>query len=229
VLSTGDELLEVDAPLVPGAIRDSNRLMLGALLAQAGAQVARSARVGDDPAAVAEAVRLAAPESDAIVTIGGVSAGDFDPVKLSLGAIGGVALWRVAMKPGRPQAFGSSEGRLFFGLPGNPASVACVFEVLVRPALRAMQGFTALDRPRLAARAERVIESRLGREDYVRVRLALRHGEWWAIPEGEQVSGHLIPQARGHALLVVPESAARLERGETAEALVLRWPEGGTT
>ncbi len=227
VLSTGDELLDVDAALTPGAIRDSNRLMLGALVEEAGARVTRSARVGDDPQSVARAAREAWPECDMMVTIGGISVGDFDPVRQSLGAIGDVAAWRVAMKPGRPQAFGHREGRLFFGLPGNPASVACVFEVLVRPALRAMQGFSALDRPRLAARASRAIESRVGRQDYVRVRLALRHGEWWATPEGDQVSGHLTPQAWGHALLVIPEAAPGLERGETAEALSLRWPQAG--
>ena len=128
------------------------------------------------------------------------------------------------MKPGRPQAFGSPQGRLFFGLPGNPASVACVFETLVRPALRKLQGFAALDRPRLDVRAAHAIESRPGRTDFVRVTIEERADGWWARESGSQVSGHLAPQSRAHALLVVPESAAALAEGDRAEALLLRWP-----
>jgi molybdopterin molybdotransferase len=128
------------------------------------------------------------------------------------------------MRPGRPQVFGAPEGRLCFGLPGNPASVACTFEVLVRPALRALQGHAALDRPRVPVRVTQAMESRAGRTDFVRVRLEWRDGLLWATPAGAQVSGHLTPQAHAHALLVVPEAAERLAAGEAAEALVLRLP-----
>jgi molybdopterin molybdotransferase len=129
------------------------------------------------------------------------------------------------MKPGRPQAFGVPDGRLFFGLPGNPASVACVFEVLVRPALRALQGFRHTERPELAVRAAERMESRAGRTDFVRATLEWRDGAWWASPAGAQVSGHLTPQSRAHALLEIPEAAAALERGVTARAMLLRWPD----
>jgi molybdopterin molybdotransferase len=225
VLSTGDELLDVESPLRPGAIRDSNLPMLSALLSEAGARVVDARRVGDSPDAVAAEVRRAREMADVVLTIGGVSEGDFDPVKQALAEIGGVALWRVAMKPGRPQAFGARDGRLFFGLPGNPASVACVFEVLVRPALRALQGFASLDRPRLEVRSALPVESRIGRTDFIRARLAHRHGQWWATPAGEQVSGHLSPQSRAHVLLEIAEAAPRLERGESASAILLRWPD----
>jgi len=133
----------------------------------------------------------------------------------------------VAMKPGRPQAFGTPRGRLYFGLPGNPASVACVFEALVRPALRKLQGFAVLDRPRLPVRAAARIESRAGRVDFVRVTLERRGDAFWATPAGDQTSGHVAPQARAHALLVVPEETAALEEGQAADALLLRWPEAG--
>jgi molybdopterin molybdotransferase len=225
LISTGDELLDVEAPLTPGAIRDSNLPMLASLLACDGIPVIDARRVGDSAEFVAAAVRQAWERADIVITIGGVSAGDFDPVKQSLAAIGDISLWRVAMKPGRPQAFGSRDGRLFFGLPGNPASVACVFEVLVRPALRAMQGFASLDRPRLTVRAAEPVVSRAGRTDFVRVRLTHRHGEWWASPIGEQVSGHLAPQSRAHGLLEVPGERDELERGESARVLLWRWPE----
>jgi molybdopterin molybdotransferase len=223
-LSTGDELLDLGAALRPGAIRDSNLPMLVALLEEAGARPVAAERLRDDPEAVAERLSRALDEADVVITIGGVSAGRWDPVKLGLARIEGVALWRVAMKPGRPQAFGAPGGRLFFGLPGNPASVACVFEALVRPALRKLQGFAALDRPRIQVRASHALESRRGRTDFVRVTLECREGEWWAREAGTQVSGHLWPQSRAHALLVVPESAERLSTGERAEALLLRWP-----
>jgi len=225
VLSTGDELLEVDEPARPGAIRDSNRPMLGALLEECGAQVIASRRLPDDPVRVAESMRKLLEVADIVLTIGGVSAGDFDPVKLALSEVGEIALWRVAMKPGRPQAFGVPGGRLFFGLPGNPASVACVFEALVRPALRKLQGYSTLDRPRIPVRAAARIDSRAGRADFVRVILERRGEALWATPAGDQVSGHVTPQSRAHALLVVPEEATALDEGQAAEAMLLRWPE----
>jgi molybdopterin molybdotransferase len=225
VVSTGDELLEPGEPPREGAVRDSNRPMLAMLAEEAGAETVGSRHVGDRPQEVAGALGAALESADVVLSIGGVSAGDFDPVKQSLHALGDVALWRVAMKPGRPQAFGAPGGRLFFGLPGNPASVACVFEALVRPALRALQGFAALDRPRLAVRCARAIESRAGRTDFVRASLAWREGAWWASPAGEQVSGHLTPQSRAHALLIVPAEAEALAEGAAAEALLWRWPE----
>lgn len=225
VLSTGDELLPPEAALVPGAIRDSNLPMLVALAAGAGGEVVRAQRVGDDPAAVGAAIRDALGAADVVLTIGGVSAGDYDPVKESLAAIGGIALWRVAMRPGRPQAFGTPQGRLFFGLPGNPASVACVFEALARPALRRLQGFATLDRPRLEVRAGDTLVSKAGRVDFVRVTLARRPDGWWATPAGPQVSGHVRPQSAAHALAIVPAEADRIERGAALEALLLRWPD----
>jgi molybdopterin molybdotransferase len=224
ILSTGDELVELGAPLVPGAIRDTNRPLLAMLLEECGAYVVAAEKVNDDPAAFTAAARRLLGGSDLLLSIGGVSAGDFDPVKVGLAELGGIALWRVAMKPGRPQAFGRPLGRVFFGLPGNPASVACVFEVLVRPALRRMQGFTSIERPRIEARAAEVFGSREGRTDFIRVTLEWKGGEWWARSAGDQVSGHLAPQSRAHALLEIPEGASALEIGENARAIVLRWP-----
>jgi molybdopterin molybdotransferase len=228
VISTGDELLDVGAPLRPGGIRDSNLPMLVALLEECGARVVRANRVADRADAVAAQIRKGLEVADVVLTIGGVSAGDFDPVKESLGQLDGIEPWRVAMKPGRPQAFGAPSGRLFFGLPGNPASVACVFEALVRPALRQLQGFARIDRPRLEVRCAETIPSRAGRTDLVRATLERRDGAWWASPAGDQVSGHVAPQSRAHALLVVPEAAAELAAGDAAEAWLLRWPDEAT-
>lgn len=225
VLSTGDELLPPGAPLAPGAIRDSNRPMLAMLLADAGCTVVRTEHLTDDAAHVTARLGAALADADVVVTIGGVSAGDFDPVKQALSSVGGLSLWRVAMRPGRPQAFGAPDGRLFFGLPGNPASVACSFEVLVRPALRALQGFSNLERPRVPVRIAEPVPSRAGRTDFVRVTLAWRGGEAWARPAGAQVSGHLGPQSRAHGLLVVPDEAAELAAGDRGKVIVWRLPD----
>jgi len=225
VVSTGDELIAPEAALTPGAIRDSNLPMLEALITECGGRVVLAKRVGDDPAVVGQQLRAALGKADVVITIGGVSAGEFDPVKQVIADLEGVELWRVAMRPGQPQAFGVPDGRLFFGLPGNPASVACVFEALVRPALRRLQGFTALDRPHIEANAAVEIESREGRTDFVRVTLERRDGAWWARPAGAPVSGHVAPQSRAHALLVIPDAARRLAPGESSRALLLRWPE----
>jgi molybdopterin molybdotransferase len=183
-------------------------------------------RLPDDVTRVTERVREGLAASDVVLTIGGVSAGDFDPVREALGRLGKIELWRVAMRPGRPQAFGTPGGKVFYGLPGNPASVACVFETLVRPALRVLQGFTQLDRPRVPVRVAERVESRAGRSDFVRATLAWRDdGLLWATPAGAQVSGHLSPQSRAHGLLIVPYASERLEPGERAHALVMRPPE----
>jgi len=225
VFSTGNELLDPAAPLEPGRIRDGNSPMLRALLEDSGAVPIRSERLPDEAMTVRRAIADAVREADVIITVGGVSVGDYDPVRQGIASLPWIELWRVAMRPGQPQAFGSLDGRLFFGLPGNPASVACVFEALVRPALRRLQGFTGLDRPRLEVRAAVAIESRPGRTDFARVTLAWRDGAWWATPAGEQVSGHLTPQSRAHALFVVPAERGTVQPGERGEALLLRWPE----
>ncbi len=227
VLSTGDELLDVGEALRPGTIRDSNLPMLSLLVEASGCVLTIAERLPDDAARVSARVLAALEQCDVVLTIGGVSAGDFDPVKQALASLEGVELWRVEMRPGRPQAFGAPRGKLFFGLPGNPASVACVFEATVRPALRALQGYAELDRPRVPVRAATAIPSRAGRTDFVRCTLEWREGLLWATPMGAQVSGHLVPQSRAHALVVVGESAEGLSEGEEATAIVWRLPGGG--
>jgi molybdopterin molybdotransferase len=224
IVSTGDELVDAGARLAPGAIRDGNTPMLAALVAEAGGFVVATSRLKDDPDAVASTVRTALAEADVVLTIGGVSEGAFDPVKDAIAAIGGIRLWRVAMKPGRPQAFGAPAGRLFFGLPGNPASVACVFEALVRPALRGLQGFADVNRPRVAVRTADAIASRAGRTDFVRVTLEPGDPLPLAREAGPGVSGHVMPQSRAHGLLVVPEEVETLPAGARAEVWLWRWP-----
>jgi len=100
-----------------------------------------------------------------------------------------------------------------------------VFEALVRPALRKLMGYSVIDRPRVRVQAAERIDSKLGRVDFVRCELEVREDGGWARPAGSQVSGHMTPQSRAHVLLIVPESAAALETGDAADAIVLRWPD----
>ena len=133
--------------LAPGQIRDSNRPMLLALVAEAGAEPVDLGIGRDDEAAVTAMFRDAAARCDAIITTGGVSVGDYDVVKAVLEQLGTLEWWQVAIKPAKPFAFGRIDGTPIFGLPGNPVSSHVSFELFARPALRRMMGHTAVDRP----------------------------------------------------------------------------------
>lgn len=224
VISTGDELIPADSPLEPGKIRDTNRPMLEAMAEAAGCTVVTSAHVGDRPADAAAALRDAFAQADAVLTIGGISAGDFEPVKQSLGEFHGIERWRVAMRPGRPQAHGHVNGRFFHALPGNPASVAVVFDTLVRPALLRMGGHAEFERPRLQVRVAEDFPSRAAVTDFARARIRPEGDGWAALPAGSPVSGHLAPQSWANGLLVIPHGVERVAAGERAEFIVWRWP-----
>jgi molybdenum cofactor synthesis domain-containing protein len=150
VLSTGDELVDDGSPLSRGQIRESNRTMLVRLAREAGAEPVDMGIVGDDPDVVEKVLRRALDSGavDALVTSGGVSMGDFDPVKLVLPRLAEMSWHQIAMKPAKPFAFGVAAGPTgavvpIFGLPGNPVSSLVSFEVIARPALRTMMGFGA--------------------------------------------------------------------------------------
>ncbi len=226
VLSTGDEVLPLDAvELRPGTIRDANRPMLTAMLADAGAEVVDFGIVGDDAEVLKTALVEAAEAADLIITSGGVSMGQYDLVKHVLGELGGVDFWRVAMKPGKPFAFGSLAGTPLFGLPGNPVSVTVAFEQFVRPALLHRMGATRLFRPRVLGRLTEPLSVEAGRTVFVRVRLEYRDGEWHAGLSGGQLSNQLAALARADAFAVVPVGVADLPAGDTVELEMFRWPE----
>ena len=141
LMSTGDEVVEPDtAELAPGKIRDTNRVLLRAMLADLGVPFVDLGIVGDDTEELRAAYVHAAEVGDVIVSTGGVSMGDFDFVKAILRDTGSVDFWRVAMQPGKPFAFGNVSGTPLFGLPGNPVSTFVSFEQFVRPAILSMMG-----------------------------------------------------------------------------------------
>ena len=222
ILSTGDELVGVEEDLAPGKIRDSNSYTLYGMVTEAGALPYRLGVVRDDAAALERAILDHLEKVDLFVTSGGVSVGDYDMVKEVLGRLGEMDFWKVAMRPGKPQAFGNIGGKPLFGLPGNPVSVMVSFEQFVRPALRRMMGFRDIFRPAVEAVLDAPLKGKTGRVEFIRVVAEWRDGLYHAVPTGPQGSGILRSMVRGNALAVIPEEAGTLEAGSRVLVQLLR-------
>ncbi len=214
VLSTGDELVPVCQEPGPGQIRDSNRYGLIGAISAAGGVPIDLGWVGDDPTAVEARVRRGLETADCLLTTGGVSVGDFDHTRHILTQFGDVQAYQVAMKPGKPQVFGVAEGRLIFGLPGNPVSSLVVFDQFVRPALGVMGGVPAPDRPRFGAILDHSITKAAGKTHYMRAILEVRAGRWHARLAGAQDSGNLASATRANGLCIVDAETTQLDAGE---------------
>lgn len=221
IVATGRELVDVDAPLRPGQIRDSNSWALHALVESCGAQVASVHRTGDEPREVEAVLRAVAPRVDCILTSGGVSAGDFDPVRDVLLESAQVHFWKVAMKPGKPLMFASWEGTPVFALPGNPVSVMVGFEEFARPALFQMGGRRAWKRIEVEARLQSDLRSPKGRTEFVRAHLKRGQDGFLAIGTGDQNSGRLSSMVGANALLEIPPDTIFLPAGSSVRAKLL--------
>jgi molybdopterin molybdotransferase len=214
LFSTGDELREVDEALGPGQIRDVNSHTLAAAAEAQGAQVLRLGIVRDRLEAVRETLAQAAAEgADLILSSAGVSVGAYDVVKAAVEADGGLAFWRVKMRPGKPLAFGHVHGVPFFGLPGNPVSALMTFEVFVRPALLKLAGRRQWDKLAVTAALGEPVRSD-GRESYLRVVLTRQGGDYVARLAGDQGSAVLSSLVRANGLLILPEGVTAAQAGE---------------
>ncbi len=231
ILSTGNELIGLGKPVLPGQVRDSNMHMIRAMVRAAGAEPGPCWHLADDPTAIGDAIARVKDHCDVILSIGGVSAGDFDPVKQALTDMPTVELWKVGMRPGQPQAFGVLEGgKLFFGLPGNPVSSAIVFEILVRPALWRMMCRAVLDRPTVRAVMGEAVTSKVGRRDFVRVRLEALSAEeasrvgapYRAWLTGTQSSGAVSSVLRAEGLAIIDTDAPDLGLGQVVAVVRAR-------
>lgn len=226
VLSTGDEVVDIveGVPPPPGKIRNSNAYALAALVREAGAEVHSRLHIPDDLAATEAALRRCVESgADVIVSAGGVSVGDRDFIKPALERLGRLELWRVAMKPGKPLAFGSIGKTLFFGLPGNPVSALVTFELFVRPTLGMMAGRQAADlkRPVIQATVTEPVSHAPGRREFVRAVTTSEDGRFVTRPTGAQGSGILHSMLGANSLLVIPEDSLGLTPGQTATVLLL--------
>ncbi|RVU20216.1 gephyrin-like molybdotransferase Glp [Methylobacterium oryzihabitans] len=215
LFSTGDELREPGTPLGPGAIADSNRVLLAALLRRLGAAVSDLGILRDDPAALPGRLRAAARDHDVVLTSGGVSVGEEDHVKAAVAATGRLTLWRVAIKPGRPLAVGGIGEAAFVGLPGNPVAAYVTLLVVVRPLLARLAGEDYRPPPPQMVRAAFCHDKRAGRREYLRVGLRRAgDGAVEAVLGPSSGSGALAALAGSDGLADLPEAASAVREGD---------------
>jgi molybdopterin molybdotransferase len=221
VLATGSELRPPGEPLRPGEIYEANGLILASQLRSAGAEVEQPETVSDDPAAHRSAIERGL-EADVLVTTGGVSVGPHDLVRAVLSELGvEEVFWGVSVKPGKPISFGERNGRLVFGLPGNPVSALVGFELFVRPALLALQGVPEpLPRFELAPLTE-AVRPNAHRDELLRARIVLSEEGTAVAPLAGRESHMIARAAAADALLFVPQGAEQLAAGSLVRYLRL--------
>ena len=221
LFSSGDELLEVEAPLVEGKIRDSNSYTLAALIEESGADVIRLGVAKDDPDSVEALLEKAVEQGvDLILSSAGVSVGAFDFVKQVIESNGKMDFWRVNMRPGKPVAFGDYKKIPFIGLPGNPVSAFVGFEVFVRATLGRLGGRLDGTRPTVQVRCEEQIDSD-GRESYLRAQVHNVEGHLVAQLTGHQGSGNLHSLVQANALLIIPAGVKCVPAGQEVNAWLI--------
>lgn len=225
IVVTGDELVEPEAELRPGAIHDSNSPALRALVEEAGAVAVVMGRAADVYEDVVAALERAADVADLVISSGGVSVGKHDHVKAAVEKLGAIDAWRVAMRPGKPVVVGRVGEVPFLGLPGNPVSVHVSFEQFARPAIRKMRGCSSLLRPTITARLTNPIDKAAGRMEFVRVFLSQADGGWAATttgPQGSHIQSSLIG---AHGVARFPTDEEHLDAGAEVTVEVWRLPE----
>lgn len=222
--STGDELRSIGEPLDDGCVYDSNRYTLHGMLQRLGVEVLDLGTVRDEPEKLETAFRQAAESADAVITSGGVGVGDADFTRQLMAGLGEVAFWRIAMRPGRPMAFGriasGEREAVLFGLPGNPVAVMVTFYALVRDALLAMGGADgAPAMPMLRARAASPIRKKPGRTEYQRGIVTAGPDGWQVQITGSQSSGILRSMSQANGLVVLHHDQGSVAAGDYVDIL----------
>jgi molybdopterin molybdotransferase len=221
LIATGDELVDIEAMPGPGQLVDSSMYALEALVREAGGRADRLGIARDDADAIRQMI-AAALDHDAVITTGGVSVGDRDHVRAAFTAAGvALELWKVAMKPGKPFSFGLRGATPVFGLPGNPVSTVVGFELFLRPALLAMQGARAVERPRVPVRLPDGYRKQAGRAHYLRARIERDGDHLVAHPHPKQGSAMLSSLVGATALVELAAELTVLPPGGTVPALLL--------
>ncbi|MBV7436049.1 molybdopterin molybdotransferase MoeA [Aeromonas sp. sif2416] len=215
IFSTGDELKPVGTPLAHGDIYDSNRYGVKAMLARLGCECLDLGIIPDDPAQLRAAFLEADREADALITTGGVSVGEADFTKQLLEELGEIGFWKLAIKPGKPFAFGRLPNAWFFGLPGNPVSAMVTFDQLVKPALARLAGQTLAAPLRLAATVTEPLKKSPGRLDFQRGILTQGPNGLEVRSTGSQDSGVFSSLSRANCYIVLEQERGKVAAGET--------------
>jgi molybdopterin molybdotransferase len=221
--STGDELKSIGTPLAAGDVYDSNRYTLYGMLTRLNCDLVDMGVVPDIPEALERAFASAAEAADVVITSGGVSVGEADFVKQLLDKLGEVLFWKIAMKPGRPLAYGKIGSAHFFGLPGNPVSVMVTFYQFVRDALLTLQGQRDVaPLPLFKVPLSAPIRKLPGRTEFQRAILtADANGGWTVRTTGDQGSGILSSMSRANCFIVLPSDTGNCAVGDLVDVQLL--------
>lgn len=220
IISTGDELVEIEQPLMPGKIVNSNSYSLAALVRTAGAIPIIQPIARDNEEEIRKAIETAT-SSDFMVSSGGVSVGDYDYVKSVLQSLGAdIRFWRVSMKPGKPIAFGTLKGRPYFGLPGNTVSSMLSFLLFVKPAIKKAMG-ASFSQPMLDVILETDAKSKGDRRTYLRATIRYNKGAFYAQLMPKQGSGVLSSMLGANGLVILEEGITHIRKDSVASALVI--------
>jgi molybdopterin molybdotransferase len=221
VLVTGAEIVEPGRPLRAGQIHDSNSVALCAFVKQAGCEPVELGIADDTREDLHEKIDYGLSECDAVITVGGVSVGEYDLVKDVLAELGcEQQLWQVALRPGKPFVFGTRGEKLVFGLPGNPVSAAVTFLILTRPALLKMRGLTDIELPTVSAEATEDFVNRGDRPHYLRAVLQ-RDGERWLVKPLPRQGSHVISSLANANCLVEVAQETTVPSGHLVRAIRL--------
>lgn len=230
VIALGSELVAPDVLPKAGQIRDGNSFAIGACVQAAGGIACLYPICKDDKTAITEVVKKAAQTCDFVITTGGASNGDYDYIKDVVNENGTVYMTLVNMRPGKAQTFGLVDHTPVFGLPGNPAAAYCGFEMLIRPALRKMQGFSALERPRVWARLTKDQKKKDPRRIYLRASLERdSEGDLVVVPAKKQSSGLFGALQQGSCLAILPEGvpeSKKVDANTLVSCVLLQVEEG---
>lgn len=223
--STGDELRSIGEPLAEGCIYDSNRYTLHGMLTRLGCEPIDMGVVNDNPVALEAALKAACEQADAIITSGGVSAGDADYMRQLLAQLGDVHFWKIAMRPGRPMAFGeihsNGHNAVLFGLPGNPVAVMVTFYFFAREALLHMMGAELQPLPVMHALSAQPIRKKPGRTEYQRGILTRDNkGQTSVRITGSQGSGMLSSMSEANCIIMLPHAQGDVQTGDVVEVIL---------
>tara|TARA_B100000809_G_scaffold55214_1_gene51016 strand:- start:2462 stop:3676 length:1215 start_codon:yes stop_codon:yes gene_type:complete len=218
LFSSGDELRLPGQPLQQGCIYDSNRFVIAAMLKRLGCEVLNLGIIADNPALLQQAFELACDQCDAVISSGGVSVGEADYTKEVLDELGEINFWKLAIKPGKPFAFGHIERQhkqtVFFGLPGNPVSATVTFHRLALPCLQIISGESLTESLTLTLPVNGALKKRPGRTDFQRGKLKITEQGLTADSSGTQSSGMLTSMSNSNCYIILENERSSVEAGE---------------